>query len=227
MNKITEAIELHDTLNPILWDANNNLKEEVLDKLLDIYYEFIKFIELPLNVVDVEIVGSNASYNYNENSDIDLHIIVNFDLNYVDNDILQQLYNSKKNSFNENYDIDIEGIPVELYIEDVNAGNATNGRYSIIENSWLLIPEKIKYTIPDISDSLQKWIDICNDCINSNDAEQIKEVINQIYMMRKISLAESGEAGIGNLVFKELRSNGFIQQLRDKYYEIRSEILSL
>ena len=74
---ITEAIEVHDTLNPKLWNSDNTLKPEVYEKLTDIYEEFIRFIDLPLNIVDVEIVGSNASYNYNDTSDIDFHIIVN------------------------------------------------------------------------------------------------------------------------------------------------------
>ena len=55
----------------------------------------------------------------------------------LDDEVLQQLFNSKKNSFNENYDINIEGIPVELYIEDVKASNATLGIYSITKNEWV------------------------------------------------------------------------------------------
>ena len=87
MSKLQEAIEVHDELNPKLWE-NDMLKPEVYDKLVDIYEEFIRFIDIPLNIVDVEIVGSNASFNYNDNSDIDLHVIVNSEVNYVDKEIL-------------------------------------------------------------------------------------------------------------------------------------------
>ena len=78
-------------------NTNMSIKEDVLKALKEISDEFINYIEIPLNIVDIEIVGSNASYNYNNKSDIDLHIIVNFALSYIEPTILQELYNSKKN----------------------------------------------------------------------------------------------------------------------------------
>lgn len=224
---LLEAVEVHETLNPKLWNSDNTLKPEVYQKLYDISQEFIKFIEIPLNIVDIEIVGSNASYNYNETSDIDLHIIVNSEVNYVDPEILRTLYNARKGSFNDNYDLSIEGIPVELYIEDVKDGNATNGRFSISKNEWIKFPEPITYKIPDISSELEKYIDKCDDALKTTNPDDIIELINEIYMMRKLGLAEGGEASVGNLVFKELRSMNMLQILKDKYYELKSEDLSL
>ena len=101
MNKFCEAYELHKTLNPKLW-VNDKLIDEVADALKETVQEFLKYIEIPLNIVDVDIVGSNASYNYNDKSDIDLHIIVNNELRYMDDALLQQLYDTKKTSYNRN-----------------------------------------------------------------------------------------------------------------------------
>ena len=227
MTKLQEAIEVHDILNPKLWDENNNLKPEVYDKMVDIYEEFIRFIDIPLNIVDVEIVGSNASYNYNENSDIDLHVIVNSEVNYVDKEILRLFYNSKKGSFNDNYDLSIEGIPVELYIEDVKDGNATNGRFSILKNEWVMFPKPITYEIPDITDTLNTWLENASNLIAGTDEQGILDFINEIYMMRKLGLAEDGEASVGNLVFKELRNMNILGDLKDRYYELKSADLSL
>lgn len=223
---LQESIEVHNELNPKLWNSDNSLKDEVFEKLTDIADEFIKYIEIPLNIVDIEIVGSNASYNYNENSDIDLHIIVNSEVNFVEPTILRQLYNSKKNSFNDNYDLSIEGIPVELYIEDVNDGNATNGRYSLSANNWVLFPKPITYDIPDISKELAEYENKCNEVLLSNNPQDILDLVNEIYMMRKLGLAEDGEASVGNLVFKELRNQDMIPKLKDRYYELRSAVLS-
>ena len=227
MARLQEAMEVHNTLNPQLWDENNELKPEVYDKLLDIYDEFIRFIDIPLNVVDVEIVGSNASYNYNDDSDIDLHIIVNSEINYIDKEILRLFYNSKKGSFNDNYDITINNIPVELYIEDVKDGNATNGRFSILKNEWVVFPEPIHYEIPDITDELNTWLDKATNLIASTDEQAILDFINEIYMMRKLGLAQDGEASVGNLVFKELRNMEILSDLKDRYYELKSKDLSL
>ena len=136
------------------------------------------------------------------------------------------LYNSKKNSFNDNYDLSIEGIPVELYIEDINDGNATNGRYSLSNDNWVMFPEPITYDIPDISEELTKYENMCNEAIMSDDPQHILDLVNEIYMMRKLGLAQDGEASVGNLVFKELRNQEMIPQLKDRYYELRSAELS-
>ena len=226
-NKLQEAIEVHDTLNPLLWNEDNTLKQDVFEKLSNIAQEFLKFIEIPLNIVDIEIVGSNASYNYNEKSDIDLHIIVNSEVNYIEPTILRQLYNDRKGAFNRDYELEINGLPVELYIEDVKDGNATNGRFSILKNEWVKFPEPITYEVPDISKDLNEMLDKCFKTLQSNNAEEVRTLINDIYMMRKLGLAEDVEASIGNLVFKELRNMDIMSDLKDHYYELRSEELSL
>ena len=221
-----ESIEVHDTLNPKLYNGME-MKQEVFDKLTEIYKEFLDFIDIPLNIVDVEVVGSNASYNYNENSDIDLHIIVNSEVTYVEPTILRQLYNDRKGAFNRDYDITVEGIPVELYIEDVNDGNATNGRYSLLEQRWIVEPQPIHYDIPDISQDLMSYQEKCSELLASDNAEEVRQFINDLYMLRKLGLAESGEASVGNLVFKELRSMNMLQDLKDHYYKLRSRDLSV
>lgn len=224
---LTEAIELHDKLNPELWNEDKTIKPDVYEALYNIYQEFITNLDVSLNIVDVEIVGSNASYNYNEQSDIDLHIIVNSEVNWIDDEILQQFYNSKKGSFNDNYNLSVHGIPVELYIEDVKSGNATNGRYSILEKKWIKEPQPIKYEIPDISNELQDKLEKATELLGSTDAEEVRQFMNSLYMMRKLGLAENGEASVGNLVFKELRNMNILKDLKTKYYELRSEQLSL
>lgn len=226
---IKEAYEQHDTLNPKLFDLKTNkLKPEVLVKLQGIFEEFLDFIDpLTVSVADVQLVGSNVCYNYNDKSDLDLHVIVNFDLNYIDDTILQSIYNDKKNSFNNKYDLSIDGIPVEVYIEDIKAGNATNGIYSVLKNEWVKEPEKVKYDIPDYSKELKDARREINKIMQSNDVNQIEDTINAIYMQRKLGLATEGETSISNLIFKELRNGGSLEGLRNKYYELKSKELSI
>lgn len=227
MKNLNEAVEVHETLNPALWNDDNTLKPEVYDKLVEIYEEFIRFIDIPLNIVDVEVVGSNASYNYNDNSDIDLHVIVNSEVNFMDKEMLRLFYNAKKGSFNDDYDLTLNNIPVELYIEDVKDGNATNGRFSILKNEWVKFPEPITYDIPDITDTLNEYIENATNLIAGDDGQAILDFINDLYMMRKLGLADEGEASVGNLVFKELRSMNILSDLKDRYYELKSSELSL
>ena len=226
MYKLIESVEVHDELNPKLWDGLE-LLPDVSEALKNIADEFQKFVDIPLNIVDIEIVGSNAGYNYTDNSDIDLHIIVNTDLTYTDPAILQQLYNARKGSFNDNYDLEVNGLPVELYIEDLNSGNATNGRYSLMKDDWVVTPVKQEIQLPDISDELITYQEKCADMLKSDNAQQIQDFINELYMMRKVSLSKDGEFSKGNLIFKELRNLNMLQDLKDRYYELKSKELSL
>ena len=90
MSLLYEGFEVHDTLNPKLWDINSQLMlPEVRQKLIDIVSAFEDYIDVPINIVDAQVCGSNASYNYTSNSDLDLHVIANFDLMDVPEGLLQ------------------------------------------------------------------------------------------------------------------------------------------
>lgn len=74
--------------------------------------------EIPLDVKDVIIVGSNANYNYTSFSDIDLHIVA--DLSQFkdhEKELADKLYQAKKTIFNSKYDPIIKGFNVEIYVE--------------------------------------------------------------------------------------------------------------
>ena len=77
---LKETLELHSHLNPALWDKNQNLLPEVDDRLHKIVNKFQSECMLPLDIVDVHLVGSNASFNYTSHSDLDVHLVVNFSL---------------------------------------------------------------------------------------------------------------------------------------------------
>ena len=76
--KITqEDIEKHDELNPVLF-SDNKLKPEVKDKAIEVATELLAIMEengLSIKLKDLILTGSNASYNYTKDSDIDLHLV--------------------------------------------------------------------------------------------------------------------------------------------------------
>lgn len=203
-------------LNPKIWDHDNNLYKDVRDKVLEIVTYFNDYVTIPLNILDIQIVGSNASYNWNENSDLDIHIICDFSIyNYADIEILKALYNAEKTSFNSSYDITIKGINAEVYVEDVNQTTISNGIYSLTEG-WVKFPKKLDdLVIPDISRQLEVWRNKISNIEKSGSTEDAQKLLDQLYMVRKNSLSVDGEYGAGNLLFKGLRSDGYIQILRD------------
>lgn len=227
---LDESIERHETLNSKLFDENNKLKEEVREALLNVKDEFLKDLsenKIPLRVIDIWLVGSNASFNYTDKSDIDLHIIANLDDVCEDTCLLQILYNYVKASFNKRHDISIKGLPVEVYIQDVNSNSVSNGIYSLQEDEWIKFPEQLPEYETDTTKlvGLQDLLRIYNTLDRTN-IEQIKSLIDYAYIIRQKGLVE-GEFSDGNLSFKEFRNLGYLDELKDLVAELRSKELSL
>lgn len=226
---INEAIKVNDTLNPKLWDlTTNELLPDVKNQLMSIVEVFENYIDIPLNIVDIQLVGSNASFNYADTSDIDLHIIANFELTSTDTAILQALCDAKKTSFNKTYDIRIKGLEVEVYVQDINAGIVSNGIYSLCLDEWVKFPVPINNVVKhDNTIALKKWTDRINQVIATNNKSEIEDIINTLYLIRHNSIAVDGEYGAGNQLFKDIRSAGLLQQLKDALIKSTSDELSL
>ena len=225
---LTEKFEVHDTLNPKLWTADNTLRDDVKVKIIEIIEQFITTCDIPLNVVDAHLVGSNASYNYTKHSDLDVHIISNFDLVDASKDILQVLYNALKAKFNAEYDISIRGIDIEIYVEDIRSSAVSNGVYSLYEDRWIKFPKKLT-EVPqvDITNEYTEWETKFKTALKSENSDKIQNVINDIYLLRKNSLDTEGEYGKGNQVFKEIRNAGLLDAAKDAYKATRSKELTI
>ena len=75
---LNEDIEKHEVLNPLLFDENDELKPEIkeaIEKIVNQFVEDLKTDSVKIEVKDVILVGSNVSYNYTKDSDLDIHII--------------------------------------------------------------------------------------------------------------------------------------------------------
>ena len=222
---------LQKTLNPKLF-KDNKLIDEVRTKIFSIVNEFKEFIEIPINILDIRIVGSNASYNYNEYSDLDIHLIVNYMELSNNTELVDILFNTKRKSFNQTYDITIKGIDAEMYVEDVTNNAISNGIYSVSQNCWIKFPKKIdetKVSIPNINDLYNRYKDKCEKVLDDKDTDiqEVTDLINAIYMLRKNGLATNGEYSKGNLTFKALRNDDYISKLIELQDKLKSKELSL
>lgn len=119
VESLEEDIEKHEDLNPLLFE-NDELKPEIkeaIEKIVSQFVEDLKTDSVKIDVKDVILVGSNVSYNYTKDSDLDIHIIVDKDTLDCDPELYTLLYGAYRSLFNKNYDITIRGIPVEIYVE--------------------------------------------------------------------------------------------------------------
>ena len=225
---LTEKFEVHETLNPKLWSSDNKLLDDVKVKIVEIIEQFISTCDIPINMVDAHLVGSNASYNYTQYSDLDVHIISNFDLVDAPKEVLQVLYNALKAKFNADYDISIRGIDVEIYVEDIRSTAISNAVYSLYEDRWIRFPKKLT-DVPqvEIEPEFSEWKEKFQTAINSGNSDSIVNVINDIYILRKNSLDSEGEYGKGNQIFKEIRNCGLLDSAKDAYKTFKSKELTI
>ena len=224
--------EYHRELNPELWSKTGELKIQVAQKLKQIAREFIEFLDLPgLNVEDIVITGSNANYNWTDQSDIDLHVIADLsDVKASCPDLAEDYFLAKKTLWNEHHDITIYDQPVELYVQDASEEHIATGIYSLKNGNWL---KKPAYDPPSVDDSavaaktkqLKYEIDRLID--DKGDQEAVQKLKEKIRHYRQSGLKEGGEWSTGNLTFKELRNTGYLEKLRDYSRSEQDERLSL
>lgn len=226
---LDENFQIHTSLNSKLFDIDDNIMfaevRERLVEIADLFVQNIKENDIPIKVYDYWLVGSNAAYNYTPESDIDIHIIV--DTNIVtDVNILRMLYDYIKSSYSQKYNIKVKGHEVELYLEDIQTTAVTNGIYSIMKDEWIKVPEKPEEDITiDIENNplFKQWL---SNYENLKD-EECEQFLDDLYYLRKVSLSTEGEFGDGNLIFKEFRNRGYIQDLKDRKYQAESDRLTL
>jgi hypothetical protein len=236
-DEIINSFGTRDELNPKIWDNNDTLNKEVREKLLAVATEFIDFLGVPILVEDIIFTGSLANYNWSKYSDVDLHVVADF--NQFSDDLLplyQELFKVKKTLFNTDHDIKIFGYDVELYVQDSNEAHFSSGVYSVLNNEWDNKPKKENVKIDKnlIRQKSNQWMEIIDTALDAasdvtaDDAREIlKKCKNKLKKYRTCGLEKEGEYSDENLVFKVLRRNGYIEKLMNFENDVVDKELSL
>jgi hypothetical protein len=226
-----KSFEEKESLNPRIWNEDGSLKAIIRKRLYEIAKDFIDNIdEMDIHIEDVLLVGSIAGYNWSKYSDIDCHIVVDYDAlkEYASKEILQRTFDQTKDAWNKKHNLLLYGYPVELYVQDVRSGNESDGIYSIKYGKWVKFPkggnelqqrELIKRQAAAYLNLIDKYSKMAYECHSKKAAEIITHEIEKLYdesiRSRKEALAEGGEYAPGNIVFKVLRRTGAIQKMKD------------
>jgi hypothetical protein len=217
-------VTVNRVLNPKIWQGTE-LDPAVEAKLLKIAEKFQEFLNVDLDVIDYTLTGSNANYTWTKFSDIDLHVLVNGEVS----EEYRELFNAKKALWAEHHDIKIKGIPVECYVQGSAEPHHSTGIYSVMKNKWLEQPKKSKPAVDD-GNVQRKLESVTHDvaaAIASGNLKKIAAAKERITTMRKAGLERAGEWSVENLVFKQLRNIGIIDQLTDKIRDLEDRELSL
>lgn len=242
------SFAIKKSLNPEIWE-NNYLKSQIRMRLLDIVDDFLDFAEIDqVYVEDIIFTGSLANFNWSSDfSDIDVHIIIDFSEISDNPDFVKQYCDSKRKLWNDAHkSLRIYGYPIELYIQDINEQHNSSGVYSIERNCWIYKPKRDvlakskvnkRYIKEAISDYMNK-IDRLEFLLSQNKTDKYRvniiekksvKLFERIKAERKNGFYSSNgkEINNGNIIFKALRRNNYIEKLmhiRETAYDIVNSI---
>lgn len=233
-----DIVYCRDELNTKLF-KDDMMIPEVRAKLIGATEDFLQEMTknmtsqaVDLLVEDILLVGSNASYNYSDFSDIDIHILYN-PLNLGDELSLffaKEYFETFRRLFNQSHQITVYGLPVEFYAEDITNEGIYNGKYSVLNDKWVKFPDKEKVNVN--SADIEAKFDLYKSDIESyleipGQYENALELYKKIFKMRRAALHTGGEFCTENLAFKKLRNEGWITKLRDYIRNERDKSLSV
>ena len=179
------------------------------------------------SIIDIIVSGSQANYNYSKHSDIDLHLVVDYSTVQCDLAV-DELFKTKRDLWREEHDIDIHGIPVEVYVEDIHKP-AVSSTFSLLKNSWIKEPKKTQKE-PDserIERLCKAWMILIATRLATKDLVQIRQFKDMLWQYRKTGLDVEGEMCVPNLVFKTLRNSGITDMLLAAVSKLSDRALSL
>jgi hypothetical protein len=231
-----EGFPINDELEPRIW-KDEKLRPFISKKLLEIANDFIDGLPFNVTIQDVRFTGSLANYNWSKYSDIDLHIVVDFEELDDNKDLVKEMFDAKRLRWNEIHDIKIKGYEVEIYVEDVGEEHTSSGVYSIMDEEWVNKPERIDATI-DLETAKKKASDIeqqINSISAMYDRGQFEKVLmhvdrlkKKIRTMRQAGLdTEAMEFSPENIAFKLLRRNDLLDILTKLKYKAYDQSMTL
>lgn len=228
---VMTSFEVQKHLNEKFWDENNHLNPRVRLRLLDIADKFYETLETSwVEPIDVIFTGSLCNYNWSKYSDVDLHIVVNFDDVDSRTNFVKDYFDTKKKIWNsEHEELTIYGFPVELYVQDANEEHTASGVYSLFKDEWIVEPNPDNFSAKDLDrKTIASKVMNCADKIdelemaaeNETDQHKVeiiglkaKKLFTKIKALRKAGLKNGGEMSPMNIFYKALRRLGYIGKL--------------
>ena len=216
------SLKLKDHLAPEIWESNK-LKPEIADSLYRIAKEFFEKLKLDpfVKIKDVTLTGSLATYNWSDLSDVDLHILLDFE-QLENRELMEDYFKEKIRNWNNTHEILIKGFEVEIYVQDSNEPHYANGIYSILNDRWVKEPsrfraevdyETIKRKAAGLMESIDEVYDLYAEKQYKQSLVAAEGLMDRIRKYRRVGLKTDGLNSIENLTFKVLRRNDYLQKL--------------
>ena len=234
---ILEKVEYHEELCPKIWNGRR-MDPEIRKKLLSIARDFLESLKLEVQILDIQLTGSLANYNWTNASDLDIHIVIDFSQVDTNVELVRKALDGQRFIWNQRHPVIIRGHDVECYIQHQDGQHTSSGLYSILKDLWIITPsfnppqvderdvnEKLRVIKSEFKEAKRK--------IKNSTGEEARDLLKylerikkKIMADRKEGLARGGEFSVENLVFKELRRDGTIEDLIETMSQAYSNIYS-
>jgi hypothetical protein len=205
---------------------------------LQIATDFYTDLKVEAPIIDIHLTGSLANFNWTEHSDLDVHVILDFTIIGDDVELVKKAVDGLRFIWNLRHPVKIQGFDVELYAQDKDEPHVASGLYSLMKDEWITVPEPSNPQIDekDVYRKVEAFITEIEELekeVVKSDSDQAREVQDRISALkqkimkaRKEGLAANGEFSIENLVFKQLRNQGYLERLIDLGADAYSHIYS-
>ena len=220
-----QSFRLQDELNSEFW-KDDKIDSGVKDELLEIANDYFEELDLGrVTLDDIIFTGSLANYNWSKYSDIDLHLVFDFESVNEDVKLVRKYLDAVEKAWKLQHNIQINGYDVEIYCQDSKQEHISTGIYSLKNDEWVKKPNKDGFE-PD-EESIRKKAsiymttisDLEKDFENGKTYDQMEPKIKKLWKKikdgRQAGLEKEGEFSVENLVFKLLRRNGYIERFMD------------
>ncbi|CAB4175479.1 hypothetical protein UFOVP972_210 [uncultured Caudovirales phage] len=232
---INEKVEYHRDLCPKFWEEGR-MDPVIRTKLLAIAEDFWTSLKLEVPIMDIQLTGSLANFNWNSGSDLDVHIIIDFSQIDENLELVRKALDGQRFMWNMRHPVILRGHDVECYVQHKDEQHIASGLFSILRDKWLIVPSWNEPNVDqkDIDEKMRviksevRTIKTRARSTRGDDAQELHDYLDRlkrkIMSDRKEGLAKGGEFAVENLVFKELRRDGTIEEIIDLLSQIYSKI---
>lgn len=214
--ELLSSFKVHNDLNRTFWGFNDKLDPKIRSALIGIAMTFYNTIDVENKpeIKDIVFTGSLANYNYSRFSDVDLHLLFDFEAMGEHKEHFEKIFALTKTRWNDLHDIKIKGYEVEIYTEDFRNPHISTGLYSVKNDTWIKSPEKKTPVFDelDVKSKLQGFINLYKELLTrykQDNLDGLKDKIEalqeKIRKYRQSGLEKGGEFSVENITFKLMR----------------------
>ena len=215
-------------LSDKIWDEKG-LRPDVSNSLARVAKKFLEELEIDLDVEDIILTGSYAGKTWGPGSDLDLHIVADMS-SIEDPEAVKRATKLAKFKWDEDHDVTINGVPVEVYVEDSGEDPPkVTGRWSITRNKWDLEPpaDGVSFDESKVMDKVQDFRQVIQKASYAQEEGPLLAAMKRIAKLRQAGLERDGELSNENLAYRVLRRTGELQAAWDLINDLVDDRLSL